>query len=203
MNPRHSILLLITSLSGFTVHANDTLTFPSPDKKWTIIAIWISDRYRYDWELKNLKTGKTYFGLKGSPADNEIGCKNLNVVWSPDSHYAAINCVIGRITEDVCLVKTDGNEPIDIGAGWENTLSPNETFEVSLLKEKDKKRFDGWQHLWVDAQKWLNNSDLLIEADMGVWLKPAEKQPKERVDVSALITVHFDKSGNGHIVRHE
>ena len=181
-------------------NAHDTLTYPSPDHRWTIIATWINDNYSYDFVLKDNKTGKTFFGLDGQkPADNEMGCKNVEVIWSPDSRFAAINVSIGRITSDICLITTDGKEPSDMGSGWLNT--PKETFEVSLLKEKDKKRFEGWQHLWITAKKWINNSELEIDADMGAWLKATEKTPRERLDVSAVLTVRIDKTGNGHILR--
>ncbi len=66
----------------------------SPDQVWSIDAKWTasgSGQEGYSWTLKNLKTGRAYFGGETPQEDAaEALPKRLKVLWSPGSQYVAL-----------------------------------------------------------------------------------------------------------------
>ena len=54
--------------------------------------------------------------------------------------------------------------------------------------------------LWIKADKWLNNSDFTVEADMTGILKATNTEPEQLVNVTASIVVRV-KGNKGHVTR--
>src|SRR5258708_3870265 len=77
----------------------------SPDQLWKISAHWVnsgSSREGYSWDLQNIKTKKVYFDH--AVQKDEALPHRFNVLWSPNSHYAALNLYYGRAVQGVAVI---------------------------------------------------------------------------------------------------
>ena len=204
-----SLLFFFCVQMGCTGNAADKpadQVYPSPDGKWEVRAIWISDDFRRDVKVINRETGKSYCGLQGAP-ESGFGAKYIYVLWSPDSRFAAIVETYGRIAAYCHLVAIQKGEAIDLKRVWEKAAPDTEEFPCSLLKEKDKKRWSGiWGSNSGDVNeptsfvKWLNNRDLVLGVDFSTDLRATAQEPEEHLTVSTTITMRMDGKGGARII---
>ncbi|MEI6562223.1 MAG: hypothetical protein WCO68_09090 [Verrucomicrobiota bacterium] len=177
--------------------------YPSPDGKWEVRSTWVSDDFRRDVQVINRETGKSYFGLQGAP-ESGFGAKYIYVLWSPDSRFAAIVEVYGRIASSHYLVAIQNGIPVHLGEVWEKAAPDKEEWPCCLLKEKDKKRWSGvWQSADADPicfGEWLSNRDLEIKIQFSTDLQATKKESLKRLRVSTTITLRMDDKGGARII---
>lgn len=201
------LLCLIGIQTGYSQNAGNQPAdevIPSPNGKWEVRSIWISDDFRRDVKVINKETGKSYLGLQGAPEKNELGAKYINANWSPDSRFAAIVEVYGRIASEHYIVAIQNGTPVHLREVWKNAAPDQEEWPCCLLKENDKKR---WSHIWKSATidpigfgKWLNDRDLNINVEFSTDLRATENEPQQRLRVSTTITLRMDDKGGARIV---
>ena len=178
--------------------------FPSPDGKWEVHSTWISDSYRRDFKVINRETGKSYFGMQGSPGANEVGPRHINVLWSLDSRFASIYETLGRITHEGYLIAIQNGIPEQLGKVWEKAAPDKEGWPCCLLKEDDKKR---WSGVWYSAEvepvgvfEWLNDRDFVITVEFSTDLRATKKEPLERLRIATTITLRMNDKGGARII---
>jgi hypothetical protein len=168
------LLLLLLSVAA-NAEIEKTLTFQSPDKRWSVVAQWTDvNRGGYLWELRDSKTGKVYFKEEeGKITSNEALPYRFVAEWTKDGHYVAVYDYYGRITYDTLVIDVRPSEPREV------TLFP-----------KDLKDYNGFS----TSGQWLNNTDLKVEAfDVG------RKLGRRRRD----LVIRFTTKGSRIITRSE
>ncbi|MEI8233961.1 MAG: hypothetical protein WCH57_04675 [Verrucomicrobiota bacterium] len=208
MHPVSRTLLVFLCLGGFALAKTDhsPLHSQSPDGKWEATVKWVpgdaQENGPGDWFLELQETGSQKI-LRG-PRVEEKG--DRTVLWSPDGHYLAAGGGVMAI---------EGGKLLFLGRPWESAALQNkETFEASLLKDAEKKRY--LAHLReiekmprheeppkedtyckVFPLEWANNTDLVLHCSLRVILD----DPEETLDVIAKITVRVGKPGTERILR--
>ncbi|MEI9998468.1 MAG: hypothetical protein WDO13_04545 [Verrucomicrobiota bacterium] len=145
------------------------VTTPSPDGGWVIEAKWTGSRTGqagYVWTLKNLKTSKVFFIDK--PRPDEVLPARFRALWSPGSHYVALDLFYGRKVTGVTVVAI-GPKP-EIIDPLPNTLKP--PLEQTLIKPEDLPAWDGSGLPITGADAWLDDATLSIDVTMDTALQP-------------------------------
>ena len=153
----------------------------SPDGKWLFKASWHENR-GYTWELQNKKTSKVYF-LHPHAEANEVFPARLNVLWSPDCRYLAINLYYGRIGYDFDVIAISTGVPFE--ADWPRLE------EASMIKLQDRKMWDGSGVANSSAESWQAHDTLVVDIDMRSELDDKATGKKFRIDSSKKQAIQF------------
>lgn len=185
--------------------------YPSPDGKWTLETKWFSTpnglaRGIYVWGFRNNRDRKLYDG-NGKIVDpsrwavkpDDIGARYITALWSNDSHFVLIDEPIGsgRFTHFCNLYRFDEKGPTSCRPPWKE----EDKFIPEMLRGADIKRADGHGRFRVFGKKWFNANDLEIECDLQAHLKATEKEVEQWVLIDSTVTIRFDKTGEGRIIK--
>ena len=181
-------LLLLTLLLFGVILDSSASTKPSdiaetsPDGKWLFKAQWFGDN-GYMWELENTSSRQTYFA-QASPRADEILPARLRLLWSPDSHYLAINFRYGRIASGMNVIALAGAVPDD-HVTWPRSN------EISMIKPEDRKMWTGEGVANCGADEWIALDTLVLDIDMNSELNDKTSGTKFHIDSSRQVTIQF------------
>lgn len=183
------VLLFLVSLQGCIQADPPEIDSPSPDLAWIVTARWVKGgrvlHDGYDWDLRDVKTGKIYF--HDDIQDNDIFPRRFDVLWSPDSHYAALTLYYGRAMQGTNILCLSG-----VPASIEATLTDSKIpLEKTLLHREDLNLFTGYNRLLTGAERWINNTDLSVELDMLAYLEDRKSGQKYTLNTIWHKTVRF------------
>ncbi len=191
------LFLFSLAFAAFGQPEHPDLCYPSPDKKWRITAKWAVDHY--DWEIRNNRTGKAHFGEEYPPND-PVASRYITAIWSPDSHYVAVDLPrgSGRFTHECAVYSIEEDKAKSLWVPWFDTSA----FLYELLKDKEIRRFTGsYRRNRFSAKEWINNTDLEVSCDVVAELNATKIVPEESFDVVALVTFRFDTKNRPRIIR--
>ncbi|GEM_PF-4518534 len=167
--------------------------FHSYNRKWELWASWTTEhRSSSDCHLVHTPSGKSYpLMIFGKPQD-------MDALWSPDERYVAI--FDGTETQVFSL---ENDKPTALGSPYRHGLEGGEPFEVSLLKEKEKPRFDPKDEgtlCTVRPRQWAGAQDLVFACDLKGKLRATSSQPTQTLHVLAAVTIRVGQPGKERIV---
>jgi hypothetical protein len=152
----------------------------SPNGKWLFEAHWFGYR-GYLWDLKNIRTGKSYFSIPHL-MDIDALPHQMNVLWSSDNRYAAINVYYGRIVYGINVISLKENVPHE--AAWPSSVA-------SMIKPEDQKIWTGEGDANTSASRWEPNDILDIDLDMRANLEDKNAHQKIEIDSSRSQSIQF------------
>ena len=182
--------------------------FSSPDGKWDAVVKWVGETpEKGDWFLEVVEPA-TKKSFPGPRVEDRNG---RTVLWSPDSHYLAAGETVLALESGTLFIRD---------CPWKAAASrQNESFEASLLKEADKKRYlkhlraaeraprhgplaelqpdEESAYCRILPMEWANATDLVVHCSLRVPLD----DPPEKLDVLADITVRVGAPGTERILR--
>jgi hypothetical protein len=161
----------------------------SPDKAWIVTARWVeggTSREGYDWDLRNVKTGKVFFHENITPDD--VLPRRFKVDWTSDSRYAALTLSYGRALQGINVVFVGGAKPESLDA-LDDIKTP---VEDTLVHSEDLKLFSGYNRLLTGADHWINNSELSIGIEMVAGLEDKKSGEKFTLSTSWHKIVRFE-----------
>jgi hypothetical protein len=171
---------------------------PSPDQTWRITAQWVragTSQEGYDWSLENLKTGKIFF--HDPIASDAVLPTRFEVLWTPDSHYAALNIYYGRRLFDVSVIRiADTPELLGLPLTF-----PGVSPEKAFLDKQDLPLFQGYQPPLRGASAWDNNTDLRVGLGFYAYLLDRKTGKKFNLASEWQQTIRFGTSGK--VIRSE
>ena len=182
------LILFLASL-GAALADPPEIDSVSPDHVWRITARWVNGgtaQEGYNWDLLNVKTGTVYF--RETPQKDEALPHRFRVLWSPDSHYVALNLYYGRAVQGVTVIPLAAGKPDLI----EPTQEPGKPVEPTLLQSEDLGAFTGEARVLTGADAWLNGTDLNIAFDMHAPLADKKTGKTYTLETSWHKTVRFD-----------
>ncbi len=190
-------ILLALTLTFSVLYADPPdINSPSPDENWTVQARWVNGEPSQDgylWTLSNRKTGKVFFAEKPDP--DEILPHRFEVLWSPNSKYAAINIYYGRIVYGVVVIRLT-DDPVEI-----NPLpsDPKASLEQTLLRREDIPLWDGSGEALTCAERWLDGSSLVVVVNMKTRIKDKVSGQVATLGIRWRKTVKFE-GNKGQVV---
>lgn len=145
----------------------------SPDKKYSIITTKSAERTRYNGGLLGVQLLDDHNQVL---ATYDPEARSLDVLWSPQSSFVAINEDISHASGNLSVWKL-------FEKGWKQVKLPTSTQDIfQLLQESEKQSFVHW---WgahsATPKKWLSDDELQIEIS-------GEAELKENRNLS----VHFE-----------
>ncbi len=108
-------IALPTSLETNSSDLSPKIISVSPDQKWTVTTSWNLGDLDYDWAISDNTNGHVY-PQRRIQEKNCCRCPSqMLVLWSPDSHYAAVTAFNDK-AEHMSVISLDGSNPQYIGA---------------------------------------------------------------------------------------
>jgi hypothetical protein len=136
------------------------LAIASPDGKWTLVAQWIDVR-GYNWGVRNNQTRKVYLQVEKILSE-EWFPPHIDVLWSPDGAYVAVNSELG-----LEVAHRRGDEAV----GTDISLGSDEWERKILLNAADQAQFEGWCGGHLKALRWEGPGQLAVECYVDVRMK--------------------------------
>jgi hypothetical protein len=169
------VAFVLTIATALALENNNPETWISPNKKYAIKEAFYDEGKRVVAVFVNLRTGRSIV-IKGG------GARNSFALWSPDSHYVAINFERSHNWEDVavCRVEKGRVSEIKLPSGMEATRFLPSPAEDQILHVGPQA---------IRAVRWFDNKriELISEtAGAGLYRKDA---PADAVSVD--VEQHF------------
>lgn len=142
--PTNLVALVLTNSTALALVNNNPETWRSPNEKCAIKEAFYGEGNRVIAVFVNLSTGRSTV-IDGS------GARNSSALWSPDSHFAAINFDRSHNWEDAAIyrVKRGRISKVKLPSGMEPT-------RFLLAPAKDQILHVGPQA--IRALRWLDNN---------------------------------------------
>ena len=174
-----AIPILFIDLTSFALDNNNPEKWISPNKKYAIKEAFYGESKRVVAVFVNLPTSHSTV-IKGG------GARNSSALWSPDSHYVAINFERSHNWGDVVICRVQGGRisQVKLPSGMEPVRFLPAPAEDEILHVDPQA---------IRALRWLGNNriELVSETGAGLYRKGDCPTDELSVDVEQHFIVEF------------
>jgi hypothetical protein len=176
------LALLLILVGAFAARAQDfaagekPFSQASPDGKWLFEANWYGgDTYGggYLGDIKEVATGHVGFAdEKPKAGENDTLPRQINVAWSPDSHYIVVNYYYGRMVSGGVLLALEGQR-------WVHVKLPDPGHPRHMIHPKDRGRWTAGGEILVNLGPWSDNHTLTASDTMHATMTNSDGSTQE------------------------